>query len=139
MEVIEEIRSHLSIFTNMYDQIRVIDPNSKEVVLFYDESKELSRQKCSTIWDKDTFCENCISLRAYEGMDTVFKIEKRNEKLVFVTATPALLHGKTYVVELMKEMKVDEDINSNLDNNEMTELIYEVNKKVMKDSLVGAN
>lgn len=138
MDVIEEIRKHLSIFKNMYDQIRVVDPNSKEAVLF-DDSTEISREKCNALWENESYCENCISLRAYQQMDTLFKIEQRNENIALITATPTVIQGTTYVVELIKEFIVPSNqSNENLPRTEVNQLIVEINKKVM-DGISGVN
>lgn len=134
MDVIEEIRNHLSIFKNMYDLIRVIDPNSKEAVLFDNDSNEISREQCNAFWDNETYCENCISARAYKEMSTLFKVEHKNDNIVFITATPTVIDGKTYVAELIKEIKISSrESNDDLQTSEINQLIYDINKKVIQN------
>lgn len=136
MDVIEDIRSHLSIFQNMYDQIRVVDPISKEGILFGENYCVKSRENCNTIWNNDAYCDNCISLKAYKEMDTFFKIDKRNENVALVTATPAVIHGKTYIVELIKQINIkSNEINSESHEMEINQLILELNKVLLQDKM----
>lgn len=137
MDVIQEIRERLSIFQNMYNQIRVVDPINREVVLFNGEKEELTREKCNVAWETDLYCENCISMKAYTEMDSIFKIDHKNDKIVLITATPTIINGKTYVVELIKGLDI-----LSMDGNESLleihkDMINDINQEFIKEESIN--
>lgn len=75
MELIDDIKIRLSISTNLYDNLRVVDPLNKKIIL--DDSKEITQLEgtCYDLWEKHEFCNNCISRRALIESDSCVKIE----------------------------------------------------------------
>lgn len=136
--ILEEIKTRLSVFKNMYDWIRIVDPLKKEVLISNNSGTKVSNEKCYTFWENNTFCENCISMRAYIELDTIFKIEHCCDKIMLIIATPTTIDGITYVVELIKEIDSNaETPNDYLINDQMNELIFEINEKAIKDEMTG--
>lgn len=105
MNIINEITERLSIFKNMYDIIRVVDPVNKKIKIVEAGALEKQDINCYDFWNRGSFCKNCISMRAYECNDTFTKIEYSTAGRVFlVTATPVNFKNKTYVAEIIKEI-----------------------------------
>ena len=93
MDIIDQVKERLSIFKNLYHIIRIVDPVKKETTLIIDNKIQELNETCYALWKKDTFCENCISMRAYINNDTFIKVEYDKEKVVLVTATPVEIMG----------------------------------------------
>lgn len=137
MEVIEEIEDMLSSFKNLYDSIRVVYPFNKEVLLKKDPAEQNINKNCYCIWHKDTFCENCISMRAYLEEDTFVKLEYSNDQVFLVIATPVVIKGNRYIVEMIKNIsKTGYMQNIKIDSlEEQQSLICQMNEKIIKDEL----
>lgn len=137
MEVIEEIEDMLSGFKNLYDSIRVVYPFNKEVLLNEESTNQSINKNCYCLWDKDTFCENCISMRAYLENDTFVKLEYLNDQVYLIIATPLLIRGNRYIVEIIKNIsKTGYMQNIKIGSLEgQQSLIYQMNEKIIKDEL----
>jgi diguanylate cyclase (GGDEF)-like protein len=223
MSIFEEIKNRLSLFRNLYDYIRIVDPINKKVIISeaIDEAinkdinkainkdinkainedinkainedileenginhgiKEVIKESiieekvegmnedipevikdkgydtCSNItdpldtrarirsgdtcyksWKKDSFCDNCISMRAYIELDTIFKIENCKNSIVLIIATPVIVEGTTYIVELIKEIKQDNNMfEEEFQNKHFSQIIFEINEKAIKDELTDS-
>jgi|GEM_PF-120253 len=139
MEIINQVKERLAIFRNLYDVIRIVDPINKETTIVKDNEIQQLKGTCYALWRKDTFCGNCISMRAYLNNDTFVKLEYDKERIALITATPVDVDGKIYIVEILKDItnngSVLHKFNENSDSVE--EMISSMNEKVVKDELTG--
>lgn len=136
MNIISEIKERLSIFKNMYDIIRVVDPINKKVKIIEEENLKNKDSVCYNFLQKDSFCKNCISMRAYQYNDTFTKIECSTDgKIFLITATPVNFENKIYVAEIIKVISEDNSIleqNSRKEAN-LENLITTINDKYVED------
>lgn len=139
MDLMKEIKERLSIFKNLYDTFRVVDPVNKKTICLENESMSISKNNCFDSWMRGVFCENCISMRAYENNDTFVKIECTEKETFIITASPIIIDGKIYVVEILKDITVKSSIFLNKENNGkvINTLVSEMNDKIVKDDLTG--
>lgn len=143
MDLIEKVKERLSVFRNFYDDIRVVDPLKKMVILNEHEGhghiQKCKNSSCFALWEKDFFCENCISMRSYIKKDTFIKIEYDNEKIILVMAVPVEIEGNIYIVEILKDISKNGSIihKKNIEFCEAGELISCMNKKTVTDKLTG--
>lgn len=139
MSIIKEVQDKLSNFKNLYDIIRIVDPLNKEVIYSDDQKEQEIKYKCYCIFNKNVFCKNCISMRAYLEDDTFVKLEYNEEQVFLVIATPVIIKGNRYVAEIIKDISKNGFIkNESIDSLEMTEsLISGMNDKIIKDELTG--
>ena len=139
MDVINQVEERLSIFKNFYDVIRIVDPGKKETTVIKDNEIQQLKGTCYALWRKDTFCENCISMRAYLNNDTFVKIEYDKEKIVLITATPVEIEGEIYIVEILKDITKNGSALHKLTESSYSveEMISTMNEKVVKDELTG--
>lgn len=135
MGVLEEIKERLSIFKNVYDIIRIIDPvNKKAIILKYNDI-EIIKNNCFDLLKNDEICKNCISMRSYMNGDTFSKLEYSNGKMFFIISIPIKFHEKDYVLEMLKEVSKDY---CNIDGKgDLKDLIDILNKKVITDDLTN--
>ncbi len=138
----DELIHRLTTFDKMYDITRVVDPNTKEVI-FIRKKEGLDhisqKESCYDFWENGEICSNCISMRAYNEMETFMKIESSTKEIMTVTAIPVNIEGEILVVELLK------DITSSmvLNDEEMQEgivikkILEQANLAAVKDELTG--
>ncbi len=103
MDIMNDVKERLSIFKNIYDMIRIINPNNNKI-LSTDNNTINTDTHCYELWDRDGICENCISKKAYESNETVVKIEYNKNRIFLVMASPINLGKETYIVELVKDI-----------------------------------
>lgn len=145
MCVMEEVRERLSIFPNLYDYMRIVDPINKRVVKTnYDNDTveylvEYLEEACYGYWNKNEFCENCISMRAYIQNDTCVKIEYKGKSIIFIIATPVKYNGETFILEIIKDISKN-TVNSGIlnDSAEAVDFLLKgINYKLLRDELTG--
>ncbi|MDT8719714.1 GGDEF domain-containing protein [Clostridium sp. 19966] len=132
MDLIAKITGQISVFNKLYDYMRVVDPLNKTIV--FDTYNEHENDSCFDLWKKNSFCKNCISMRAYINNDTFIKIEYDKDKIILIIAIPVCIDGNTFIVELIKDISK----NGSVLNNEtyvISELINSMNEKTVKDKL----
>lgn len=103
MDIMDDVKERLSIFKNIYDMIRIINPNNNKI-LSTDNNTINTDTHCYELWDRNGICENCISKQAYESNETVVKIEYNKNRIFLVMASPINIGKETYIVELVKDI-----------------------------------
>lgn len=98
---IKEILDKLTIFENMYEQIRLVDPTTKKVINYKNNIIDEFDLKCFDFWNKKKVCDNCISIRAFKENKTFVKVEHNLDKIYIVTAVPVELSSRKIVIELL--------------------------------------
>lgn len=122
-------------FKNLYDTIRIIDPINKQTIITKNDNIKTVKSNCYDFWKNKSSCKNCISMRAYIHQDTFTKFEYNDGKIFFVIATPIKFHKKEYVVEMIKEIFI-EDLNIH-GKGDLRELINNLNEKIVIDDLTN--
>lgn len=103
----EALLHQLTTFDKMYEQVRIVDPVSKEVLFVKNNNEEELIpliESCFGIWGKGMICNNCISMRAYNENETFIKIETSLDKIFIATAIPIKIEEEMVVVELLKNV-----------------------------------
>jgi two-component system cell cycle response regulator len=139
MDMIDQVKERLSIFKNLYDVIRIVNPVKKTNIIIEDNKIQEINGTCYALWTKNSICENCISMRAYINNDTFVKIEYDKEKIVLITATPVEIEGNKFIVEILKDITQNGSALHKLteSSDSVEELISSMNEKVIKDELTG--
>lgn len=140
MDSISEIKSGLSIFKNLYDNIRIVDPIKKEVIYRNTDKVYDSGSKCFEAWNRNKMCENCISMRAYVNNDTFVKIEYEREKIILIIATTVKIKDNMFVIEFIKDITQNNStiLKESKKNLHVEEIISSINESYVKDKLTGA-
>lgn len=135
----ENILDKLQVFEKMYEVMRIVDPVNKKVQQVKKGQVDVGENTCYEYWKDQRFCDNCISMRAYNEDDTFFKIVQKEDRIFMVTAVPMVIKGKRLVVELLKETK-DHLLVSDIqgENMKLFTLIDHMNKAVVKDALTDS-
>lgn len=137
LSVLDDVKSRLSVFKNMYDIIRIVDPLGKCTIDCPENGEAAEGSLCYDFWKRGSSCENCISMRAHLEKETFHKLEYKDEKLFLIIASPIEKYGSEYIVEILKDVTDNGLIHGN--EREMGEdiefLIKEMNEKVVTDEL----
>jgi two-component system, cell cycle response regulator len=138
MNVIDNIMDRLSIFKNLYDIIRIVDPVSKTTINFEENASCNIEGICFEFWKREGYCKNCVSMRAYLENDTCIKLEYIEDKVYILIASPIKVDDKFYIVEMLKDITLRSNmINSGIQVNTLENFVMEMNSKVVTDELSG--
>lgn len=131
-DLFRTIKDKLLITENMYDYMRIIDPINKNIINLTSYGAIELKGKCFQNFNRNTFCENCISMRAYNENDTYLKVENTLNKVNLVISTPFTMDEKDYIVEIIKDISKGNHIEV---DNEVSMVINNINNKIIKDRL----
>jgi diguanylate cyclase (GGDEF)-like protein len=98
------ILDKLQLFDKIYHNMRIVDPIKKKVLEIKEKEACESDTACHEFWRNGEMCENCVSMRAYNQNDTVYKLEQKGSSIFMVTAVPITIKGKKLVLELLKNV-----------------------------------
>lgn len=139
MDVLMEIKERLSIFKNLYDVIRLVNPINTTVINHECENLSAKSGFCYDIWKRDKRCENCISKVAYDKNETAIKIEYSEGKVILLTASPLIIKNNKYVVEMIKDVS-QSGVVSNVDTDyeeSVLGFLNVVKERAVRDELTG--
>ncbi|MEG2935105.1 MAG: GGDEF domain-containing protein [Clostridium sp.] len=139
MDALIEVKERLSIFKNLYDVIRLVNPINTVVINHECEELSVKSGFCYDVWKRSERCENCISKIAYDKNETAIKIEYSEGKIILVIASPLLIKNKKYVVEMIKDVSQSGRV-SIMDTNyeeSVLEFLNVVKERTVKDELTG--
>lgn len=100
---LNDIKDKLDFFCKMYDTARLVDPERKKVLEYRASSLAGTQETCHAYWGNGKICDNCVSIRAYQGNRSFIKLEKSKDEVFLVTAIPIENAGRPAVLELLKD------------------------------------
>lgn len=100
----EYLENNTNIIRSLYDTLRVVDPEKKQVLIYNKGTFIEKRISCFNEVNRNSPCENCISMRAINSKSTFMKIECIDEKVYMISAVPVEMKDITIVVELIKDV-----------------------------------
>ncbi|HZJ57803.1 MAG TPA: GGDEF domain-containing protein [Clostridia bacterium] len=103
MQELDIVLDKLHIFEKLYDVMRIVDPIRKKVLELKGDQFFDADIPCYKLWKKRELCENCISIRAFNEDDAIYRLEHKEGHIYMFTGIPVIIHGKRLVVELLKE------------------------------------
>lgn len=103
--MIKDIKNSLEFkyINQLFHQVRIVDP-IKKIVIAENGEKTNENKKCFHLCNKDTICENCISIRAYNENTSVMKFEYIDNKIYMIMATPLNKVESSYVMEAIRDI-----------------------------------
>lgn len=139
MDALIDVKERLSIFKNLYDVIRLVNPINTAVINHECEDLSVKSGFCYDVWKRSERCENCISQIAYNKDETAVKIEYSEGKIILVIAAPLTIKNKKYVIEMIKDVSQSGRV-SIMDTNyeeSVLEFLNVVKERTVKDELTG--
>lgn len=139
MDLLDDIKERLSVFKNLYDAIRIVNPVEKQIIEVNNGIVKHLDESCYGLWNRNKFCENCTSIRAYIENDTCVKVECKDKSIILIIASPIEYNGETYVLEMLKNISQSGGNNQIINDNEegIGFLIGEISNKILRDDLTG--
>lgn len=103
--MIKDIKNSLEFkyINQLFHQVRIVDP-IKKIVIAENGEKTTENKNCFHLWNRDTVCENCISIRAYNENTSVMKFEYIDNNIYMIMATPVNKEESTYVIEAIRDI-----------------------------------
>lgn len=132
-EVLHEFNTE--ILLTIYDSIRYVYPVEKTHCDYQLCKFELQDTKCFEVWQTNSVCKNCISMRALSENRVTMKFEYLNKRIYMVTAIPELKNMR--VLELIRDV-TDEYLVEGVDSLSeimMKEKLNTLNRDVITDPL----
>jgi len=138
MNVISQIVDRLSIFENLYDTIRIIDPLDKKVLECVNENGHEYDKTCFGYWKKGSLCQNCVSIRVYWEQGTQVKLEYLEDKVYMIIASHVVIDNHRYIVEMIKNISPENNlVSKETKMHNIESFIQEMNNKAVTDELTG--
>ena len=120
----------------LFDIIRIVDPIKKIVIKKNDEVIK-ENIKCFKLCNRDSVCENCISIRAHNENTSVMKFEYINNRVYMIMATPVNIEESNYVIEAIRDI-TDCKIIDSVEVNKIDEIkntFNKMNRLIITDEL----
>ncbi|CUH96793.1 hypothetical protein P22_2904 [Propionispora sp. 2/2-37] len=134
-----DIAEAVRILEDIYDVVRVVDPMQNTVVYVSNKADPVSmhRDTCYAFWEKEKFCDNCVSFRAVTERDTFVKFEVVDGLVYMITASPVEFQGACYAVEMFNDI-TNKGILENIagkNSKDFTSIVLRFNDALMRDEL----
>lgn len=120
----------------LFHRVRIVDP-IKKIVIEENGEKTTENKKCFHLCNRDTICENCISIRAYNENTSVMKFEYIDNNIYMIMATPVNKQESTYVIETIRDISDCKivDIVEDKTVSELKKTLSEINRLIVIDEL----
>jgi len=136
-DLYDGVKERITLIEGVYDIIRIVDPINKSWIIVKENIIEHVRVPCYDFWKRGSYCNNCISMRAYKEKDIFIKIEYVSNKIFAIKATPIAINGKIYVLEMIKDISQNERRFNKSDNLNIQMIIDEMNNNSIIDRVSG--
>lgn len=128
------------IFQEMFDIIRMVDPERGVLLEFGADNQVRETEICCTdVFGSNERCRNCTSTRAFYSDKTMIKLEYAGGAVLLIFSVPIVHDGRRIVVEMVKDisesMTVDVRDQHRVDS--MTAVIDNLNRLATTDSLTN--
>lgn len=127
MSIHKEVLNDENIIDKLFEYRRILDPIKKFTLEITNDKIKYSAHKCYEFWEKESECDNCISMRAYNENKSFTKVEYLKDKIYLVMATPIIKNKEKYIVEVLRDITND-NIMSCLINKDMDEAKQEIQR-----------
>ncbi|MGL4847381.1 MAG: GGDEF domain-containing protein [Clostridium sp.] len=132
MKILNIIEDKLSLFSDFYDSIRILD--SKNLSTLETTHLQLNNFHCLD----NPFCSDCLALKALETNKTFRKLTFHNEKAFLMTVTPLKLNKETFIVEFFSNVTENLILVNSTKGEAIHDFYVNLNDKINIDPLTKA-
>ena len=100
----QQVHEKMKQLEDIFDVVRLIDAESMCEAAGDDSRKYC---KCYEIWNKNEYCDKCVSQEAVKAKSQKIKVEYVDSALYEVIAKYIQIDGKDYVLEMIKALDAD--------------------------------
>ena len=134
----EEVKVMIRELSRAFDTVRIVEaPTDRQSCM--NEACELVHEPgpCFDIWDQETRCKQCVSMRALSKKRLSRKFEFVDSEVYLITAMYIEVEGEPRVVEMIARL-TSETMLGAWGLNDFVETISKYNRKLYLDPLTGA-
>lgn len=134
----EQVKQDMNDLGKLFDYVRLLKADEVGGVAKKTPVDDRLRPcKCYDFWNKESQCENCISMKALYEKRQRTKLEIMGSDVFQVFARYVVVDGEPCVIEYIK--RLDEDSLVGFDNNEnLKNKLSKYQKELYRDALTGA-
>ena len=134
----QEAEKEIACYRKIFSEVRLLGADEMEKLDLERKTGMMSEQcQCYRFWEKSSFCENCISLRAWKEKTEHTKLEFRRDDIYQVTSRYVEIDGKPYIMELVKQLNEETLLDAD-GRKKLAGKLLEYNEELYKDALTGA-
>lgn len=126
-------------YENIFDIVRTVDPIRKKVIWSNNYKTASDISYCCSLWEGNTECKDCISIKALNDQKTHIKIQHIADKMFLVFAAPVKVNGETLVMELIKDISDDLVFETVVQGQGhiLQNIVEDLNTIILKDTLTN--
>lgn len=140
---IHEIYHLVNAIKPLFDVVRVVDPTNTSI-LTLDEENNVHEipYSCFQVWNKNTRCKNCTSMKALECHSQLSKYEFIENEIFYVISKPITMiypsnERRKVVLEIVSHIS-DSIMMKSVNGMDLQQLVEETRKKIYCDPLTDA-
>ncbi len=124
-------------YEKIFDIVRVVDPVSKETMIFKKDKLIPQNAACYSLWNIDVACQDCIAGKALKEYRSFVKMQYNMQKMYLIFVVPLKVDKETILIEMLKDI-TDNLVFETVDQehgHEVRNIISDLNGFLLKDSL----
>lgn len=134
----EELNLMIRELDRVFDVVRIVKaPTDAQCCINDDCNLVQEPGRCFDVWDKDTRCKHCVSMRALSQKRISRKFEFMGSEVHLITAMYVEVDDEPYVIEIIAKL-TEETMFDAWGANDFAESIIKYNRKLYVDALTGA-
>lgn len=141
MEVYDKdsLEKYLGELRKVFDVVRVVEPMRNKIHFLDGREKIEDVVNCYDFWENGKICDNCVSANSIMEDRRSTKIEYNESGVYLVVATPFILDGNKYSIEMILNINdIDTILDLNKENTRMIEgVITNLKEELLVDDLTG--
>ena len=101
----------LKALRELFDVVRIVDPETHDIWNVDEKGKMKNAGICYEVWNRNTPCENCHTLRTCRERITSDKYETLNNDVYHITSKPIEIDDKLFALEIVSKLDSVKDVN----------------------------
>lgn len=126
-------------YKKIFDIVRVVDSNCKEVVYCNGCENYPEDLKCYSLWEADEECQNCICTKSLKERKSFVKIQHNKDNMFLMFTTFIEIQGETLALELIKDITNELAFETVIQRkgHELKNIVEDLNEVIFKDQLTN--
>ncbi len=101
----------LKALRELFDVVRIVNPETHDIWEVDTKGKMNHSGTCYEVWNRNTPCENCHTLRTCRERITSDKYETLNNDVYHITSKPIEIDDKLFALEIVSKLDSVKDVN----------------------------
>jgi len=134
-----EMAKFLFFLKDIFDVVRIIDYTNMRIVHYEDDDNIIHDNICYELWNRQNYCQNCVSRRAIMEGRAVTKTEFFGDIVYLVVSSPVRIGNDLFIFEMIKDI-TDTELVRNICGeitSDTLNTITKLSRKIVTDELTG--